>query len=296
MAKRNLDSKGGAGKRLSNGLVALSSVAVLAVYSAGYVRTRAAAARFEVPAAARRGGHRAAAAAPGPLASDATVSTSALIASPPAPDIEAAVKPAEATPSAAQPAPPVEPSRTPASAIAPPAQLPPSSTMMASVPAPVSAPTHEPPASAAVPAPAPAATPTPAPPAAPVRSTSPVDAPAVPKTASPSPAAPLYTDAPPVDPSEQPFVFHGAFKKDGTFLGWGSSRHGDIQASVQIENGRIVSAVIAQCLTRYSCDVIDKLPPQVVKRQSADVDYVSGATESADAFYDAIVDALSKAK
>jgi len=123
-----------------------------------------------------------------------------------------------------------------------------------------------------------------------------VDAPAVPKTASPSPAAPLYTDAPPVDPSEQPFVFHGAFKKDGTFLGWGSSRHGDIQASVQIENGRIVSAVIAQCLTRYSCDVIDKLPPQVVKRQSADVDYVTGATESADAFYDAIVDALSKAK
>jgi uncharacterized protein with FMN-binding domain len=204
MMKRSLDSRSGAGKRVSHGLVALSSAAVLTVYSAGYVRTRAAAARFEVPAASRRGGHRAATAV-GLLASDATVSTSALIASGTAPDIEAAPEPAHGTPMRAEP-------------------------------------------------------------------------------------------APPVDPSEQPFVFRGAFKKDGTFLGWGYSRHGDIQASVQIENGRIVSAVIAQCLTRYSCDVIDKLPPQVAARQSADVDHVSGATESADAFYDAIVDALSKAK
>ena len=102
--------------------------------------------------------------------------------------------------------------------------------------------------------------------------------------------------APAHDPSEDPYVFHGVFKKDGTFLGWGYSAHGDIQASVEIQNGRIVSAVIAQCNTRYSCDVIDKLPPQVAARQSADVDYVSGATESANAFYDAVVDALSKAK
>ena len=61
-----------------------------------------------------------------------------------------------------------------------------------------------------------------------------------------------------------------------------------------VEGGRI-SATIAQCLTRYSCDVIDMLPPQVAARQSADVDYVSRATESANAFYYAVVDALSKA-
>ncbi len=85
-------------------------------------------------------------------------------------------------------------------------------------------------------------------------------------------------------------------KKDGTFLGWGYSQHGDIQAVVEIQNGRIVSAQIAQCNTRYSCDVIDKLPPQVVARQSADVDYVSGATESANAFYDAVIEALAKVK
>jgi uncharacterized protein with FMN-binding domain len=83
---------------------------------------------------------------------------------------------------------------------------------------------------------------------------------------------------------------------DGTYLGWGTSRHGDIQAQVVIEDGRIASATIAQCLTRYSCSVIAKLPPQVAERQSPEVDYVSGATQSTDAFYYAVVEALSKAK
>ena len=84
--------------------------------------------------------------------------------------------------------------------------------------------------------------------------------------------------------------------KDGTYFGWGTSRHGDIQAQVVIENGRIASATIAQCLTRYSCSVIAKLPPQVAERQSPETDYVSGATQSTNAFYYAVVEALSKAK
>jgi uncharacterized protein with FMN-binding domain len=61
-----------------------------------------------------------------------------------------------------------------------------------------------------------------------------------------------------------------------------------------------------QCLTRYSCSWISPrtpgtgspefdLPGQVVTRQSAKVDYVSGATESSDAFFQAISQALSKA-
>ena len=84
--------------------------------------------------------------------------------------------------------------------------------------------------------------------------------------------------------------------KDGTYTGWGYSRHGNIEASVVIEGGRIASAIISQCRTRYSCSVIDRLPPQVAQRQSPDVDYVSGATQSADAFYGAVVAALGKAK
>jgi len=84
--------------------------------------------------------------------------------------------------------------------------------------------------------------------------------------------------------------------KDGTYLGWGTSRHGDIQAQVVIQNGRIESATIAGCYTRYSCSVIAKLPPQVAERQSPETDYVSGATQSTNAFYYAVVEALSKAK
>jgi uncharacterized protein with FMN-binding domain len=84
--------------------------------------------------------------------------------------------------------------------------------------------------------------------------------------------------------------------KDGRYTGWGYSRHGDIEAEVVIAGGRILSATISQCRTRYSCSVIEKLPPQVALRQSPDVDYVSGATQSADAFYGAVIAALGKAK
>jgi uncharacterized protein with FMN-binding domain len=84
--------------------------------------------------------------------------------------------------------------------------------------------------------------------------------------------------------------------KNGTSSGWGFSRHGNIEASVVIEAGRIMRAFISQCRTRYSCGVIDTLPPQVAERQGPDVDYVSGATESADAFYEAVAAALTKAK
>jgi uncharacterized protein with FMN-binding domain len=87
----------------------------------------------------------------------------------------------------------------------------------------------------------------------------------------------------------------GSFK-DGNFSGWGTSRHGDIEATVEIKDGRIVSAVISQCYTRYSCSWIAALPPQVVARQSANVDFVSGATQSTNAFYYAVVEALAKAK
>ena len=84
--------------------------------------------------------------------------------------------------------------------------------------------------------------------------------------------------------------------KDGVYLGRGTSRHGDIEAMVEIQNGRITNTVISQCLTRYSCSWIAVLLPQVVARQSAEVDYVSGATVSSDAFYYAVTQALAQAK
>src|SRR6185312_6431905 len=156
-------------------------------------------------------------------------------------------------------------------------------------------------ASPSVPAPAPLATPASEPspevaPAAPPPVSSPVTP--APEPAAPAPAAAIV--ATPAVPSPAPATpaapQPAAQYKDGTYKGWGTCRHGDIEAQVVIEGGRITSASISQCLTRYSCDVIGRLPPQVVQRQSAEVDYVTGATESANAFYYAVLGALGKAK
>lgn len=123
----------------------------------------------------------------------------------------------------------------------------------------------------------------------PVQAAAPID---TPSSGSSSTAVPL----PIADSAAQPAKKEQASLKDGTYSGWGTSRHGDIQASVEIKDGRIISASISQCLTRYSCSWISMLPPQVVTRQSPETDYVSGATQSTNAFYYAVVEALSKAK
>ncbi|MFN7916716.1 MAG: FMN-binding protein [Vicinamibacterales bacterium] len=124
----------------------------------------------------------------------------------------------------------------------------------------------------------------------PATAASAVSMPGEPATASGAPAA--DTAAPPAPAAAQsPAPF-----RDGTYTGWGYCRHGEIQATIIVEHGRITSAEITGCYTRYTCDWIAKLPPQVVSRQSAEVDFVSGATESADAFYYAVEDALKKAR
>ena len=109
--------------------------------------------------------------------------------------------------------------------------------------------------------------------------------------APPPPAPAVQPDKPAQPDSAKPVGW-----KDGLYSGWGTSRHGDIQAYVEIKSGKITSAFISECLTQYSCSWIARLPKQVDDRQSAEVDYVSGATQSANAFYYAIVNALKQAK
>ncbi len=231
-------------KKVANSLVEMSSAAIMAVYSAGYTRTRDAARRLEAQSNARIpapvAGGRAAAAHPVAVAAGVLIPRTAGA--------------------------PVEERTTAVKAIAPASKPSPSTPGTASPALP------EPPSVAAPAVSGPAADPLPA-------VASAVVAPPAPAVAPPTPAAP---------PAPK--------WKDGTFTGWGSSRHGDIQAAVKIENGQILSATISACLTRYSCSVIDRLPPEVPQRQSPEVDYVSGATQSANAFYYAVVDALNKAK
>jgi uncharacterized protein with FMN-binding domain len=245
---------------MKKSLVALSSAAILTVYGAGYMKTRAAAERFSDEPAQRRPMQPLPATANGPAepaasaAPSAPVVTTAATAAP-APEVSEPIAPAPAAeavapkPSApvagAATSKPVAPSTTPAT---------PSATT-AAAPAPVA------------PAPLPAAN------AAELALTT----------------LPATTLAAAAAAQASPYV-------DGTYLGWGTCRHGDIQAEVVIAGGKIASAKVAQCLTRYSCSWIAPLPPQVVQRQSPETDYVSGATQSTNAFYYAVVEALAVAK
>jgi uncharacterized protein with FMN-binding domain len=87
----------------------------------------------------------------------------------------------------------------------------------------------------------------------------------------------------------------GAYR-DGTYTGTGTSRHGSIGVMVTVHAGKIVSAEITNCGTRYPCSRIAELPGQAVARQSAAVDVVTGATDSTNAYRAAVNAALAQAR
>ena len=82
--------------------------------------------------------------------------------------------------------------------------------------------------------------------------------------------------------------------RDGSYVGLGRSRHGNIEVTVVVQGGKIASAEISKCGTRYPCSMISALPGEVVAHQSANVDFVSGATDSSIAFTTAVANALAK--
>jgi uncharacterized protein with FMN-binding domain len=262
----------GSGKKSTNNLVALGSMAVLGVYAAGYVRTQPAAERFAL--AAQR--HPAAVIArtdessrPEPSAAPIAAPASAAVATPsttPTPPPATDANAHAAAPDAARLSAPLAPLATTSSK---------TSSTSAAEPAKDSA----------------------------------TAKPAAPKTATVAatvfPTAPVRTDSVPAKVVVPPPIDSAAIKeaakqkaawKDGAYMGYGTSRHGDIEATVEVKDGKIISASISRCGTQYSCSWISALPPQVITRQSAEVDYVSGATQSSNAFYAAVVDALNKAK
>ncbi len=108
--------------------------------------------------------------------------------------------------------------------------------------------------------------------------------------------APTATTAPTSTPSTAAAPTSATSKyKDGTYTGVGYSRHGGVQATVVIKGGRIVSADVSGCSTRYPCSAVDSLPAEVVSQQTYQVDYVSGATDSSMAYQGAVEQALAQA-
>lgn len=254
----------GRGKgKISKDLVAASCAAVLAVYAAGYSRTRDAARRYETQAKDRRAAARVETTVvnPTPIATQAPATkappgnssnlegASATRAAPRQPSLVLARK---------------SPHNKGASAIA------------------VGTSPH--------PGPAPAAT------ADATASAAKPFNPNAPREIAPVPLPAVDTSTPaPIAIAREPAAVSAAKWRDGTYTGLGDSPHGDIEARVVIRDGRIVEAGIATCDTRYPCSVIDPLIHQPVERQSPNVDYMSHATESSDAYYYALVAALDNA-
>jgi uncharacterized protein with FMN-binding domain len=83
--------------------------------------------------------------------------------------------------------------------------------------------------------------------------------------------------------------------KDGTYVGLGTSRHGNIEATVVIQGGRIVSAKVTRCMTRYPCSDVAPLVNETVAIQTTPVHHVSGASDSSRAYKMAIKNALEQA-
>ncbi|MDQ6595738.1 FMN-binding protein [Bacillus salipaludis] len=83
--------------------------------------------------------------------------------------------------------------------------------------------------------------------------------------------------------------------KDGTFTGTGMNRRGFIDVALTIKNDKIATVEISHFAMHYSESDIVGLPDEVVQKQSAQVNNVSGATYSTQAFEDAVMDALSQA-
>ena len=241
-------AESGPNRKVASSLVALSSAAILAVYAAGYVRTRRAADRFHLEAAGRKRVPSPPGAAVPPSAPFAPTAVPATPGASASPDQTSSATPRSRPTATARRLPPSANEATKAAVSALPAE------------SPVQMPPLE-------------------------RETTP---PAVPKT-------PALAETQTVD-GDEPAALPAAPYRDGAYSGWGACRHGDLQAEVVIEQGRIVSARIAKCLTRYPCSWVDRLLPEVVSVQGPPVTYVSGASESSDAFYYAVMDALSHAK
>jgi uncharacterized protein with FMN-binding domain len=251
---------GGKNKKIANGLVALGSAAILSVYGLGYVRTDAAQALYNLDAPTIS------IATAAPTTTTVPPSSVAAYQSPLFPTPTTVTSDSDGSAQA------VTTATTDESTATTPAATASASTTSAQAQSPATA-TTAPPTATTAPLPranTAAATATSAPAA----------------TATKIPATATATKS----------AATSSLYKDGTYSGTGTSRHGNISASVVIQGGKIVSAAITQCGTRYPCSDIAALPGEVVAQQSAAVDFVSGATDSSQAYRGAIQNALAKAK
>jgi uncharacterized protein with FMN-binding domain len=82
---------------------------------------------------------------------------------------------------------------------------------------------------------------------------------------------------------------------NGTYSGTGTSRFGNVNVSVTISGDKITNVQITSVTTKYPASRIAYLPAQVMQSQTANVNVVTGATYSSQAFKQAVQQALAQA-
>ncbi len=99
------------------------------------------------------------------------------------------------------------------------------------------------------------------------------------------------------------FMLVGCGKKesswnDGEYEGTSEGMHGDLGVNVVIEDGKISKIdIVSQNETEGVSDVaMERVPENIIDKQSTEVDTVSGATESSKTIIAAVEDALTKAE
>ncbi len=91
----------------------------------------------------------------------------------------------------------------------------------------------------------------------------------------------------------------GAKYVDGVYEGSSTKGlHGEFAIEMTVEGGKItdLQATVNNETPGIGTDVVDKLLPEVIKKQSADIDGVSGASKTSAAVIDAVGEAIEKAE
>jgi uncharacterized protein with FMN-binding domain len=122
-----------------------------------------------------------------------------------------------------------------------------------------------------------------------------------PATATPPPASSSSSSTVTVTPT--PTAAPGAQYKNGSYTGSVADAHwGYIQVQAIIKNGKITDVQFVQYPNdrNRSIEINQYADPQLtseaVQAQSANVDVITGATDSSEAFIQSLTDALSQAK
>jgi uncharacterized protein with FMN-binding domain len=115
-----------------------------------------------------------------------------------------------------------------------------------------------------------------------------------PATVPAKPTAPIHHGGPPA-PTARPHRLTSRYS-DGRFTGAGTSQFGEISVELTVTRGRVTSVEITRATTFFPASAVSPLIGEVVARQSAQLDVVSGATGSSQAFQGAVQQALSKAR